>query len=74
VAGKDGVWHKAVLRHVDAGRNSLEDGAVTNSPNTLVVSSPKVAEPVRVRYLAVPGTTSVVFNELGLPLGHFETK
>ena len=74
VAGKDGVWHKAVLSHVNRDTYRLEGGSVTNGCNTLVVSSPEVATPVRARYLAIPGTVSVLFNELGLPLGHFETK
>ena len=74
VAGADGAWHKANLLHVCRDTYLLEGGSVTNGCNTLVVSSPEVVSPVKVRYLSIPGSVSVLFNELGLPLGHFETK
>lgn len=74
VAGRDGVWRKADLSQVDRDTYRLGGGTVTNGCSTLVVSSPEVAEPVRARYLSIPGSVSVLFNELGLPLGHFETK
>ena len=66
IAGKAGVWHAAKLENIDSR------GRVKGV--TLTVSSTKVPEPVKVRYLYKNRTAGTVYNEGSLPLGPFISK
>ena len=66
VAGKDGVWHDAKLENV--ANFGIVDG------KDLIVSSEKVSNPVKVRYMGKNRTAGTLFNEVTLPLGPFEVK
>ena len=66
VAGKDGVWHDAKLENV--ANFGIVDG------KDLIVSSEKVPNPVKVRYMGKNRTAGTLFNEVTLPLGPFEVK
>lgn len=63
VAGKDGVWHDAKLQNVE------KYGIVKGKD--LIISSEKVPNPVKVRYMGKNRTAGTLFNEGNLPLGPF---
>ena len=66
IAGANSVWHAAKLENVD------ERGRVKGV--TLSVSSAKVPNPVKVRYLYKNLTSGTLYNEVSLPLGPFSSK
>lgn len=66
VAGANGGWHAAKLENVD------NRGRVKGV--TLTVSSPKVSNPTKVRYLYKNRTAGTLYNEASLPLGPFISK
>ncbi|MBO7721522.1 MAG: hypothetical protein J6T01_03855 [Kiritimatiellae bacterium] len=74
LAGKDGKWHPAALAN-QIGRKTGKDGRETChgefSGVQLVLSSPEVPEPCKVRNCADP-RLAVVYNESALPIGPFE--
>jgi sialate O-acetylesterase len=59
IAGQDGKYVKAEAKIVD---------------NEVLVTSPKVAQPVSVRYCWRNGSTASLFNSAGLPALQFRTK
>jgi sialate O-acetylesterase len=59
IAGKDGKYVKAEAKIVN---------------NEVVVSSPKIKEPVTVRYCWRNGAEASLFNKEGFPAGQFRTK
>ena len=59
IAGKDGVFYPANVTIIDT---------------TLEVSSPKVKEPVNVRYAYTNGAEASLFNSAGLPAASFSTE
>ena len=60
IAGADKVFYPAT-------------GKVTNWNNKVVVSSPKVSEPVAVRYCFRNWGVGTLFNNYGIPVGPFRT-
>jgi sialate O-acetylesterase len=59
IAGKDGVFYPATVKIVN---------------ETLEISSPKVKEPVNVRYAYTNGAEASLFNSTGLPAASFSTE
>lgn len=59
IAGKDGVFYPAIAKIVN---------------ETLEISSPKVKEPVNVRYAYTNGAEASLFNSAGLPAPSFSTE
>ena len=75
VAGTNGVWEAAKIvnfRKGKDGKGNPTDTDFIDGP-TIIVASDKVAEPVRVRYMAKPRTAGTMYNEASLPLGVFES-
>ena len=74
VAGADGKWYDAKVLNYRKGKGN--DGKETDTDYidgpAIVLSSDKVSEPVRVRYMGKSKTSGTLYNEASLPLGPFE--
>ena len=74
LAGKDGRWRPAVLEN-QVGRKAGKDGRETCHGEIrgtqLILSSPEVPEPRKVRHTA-NAKLAAVYNEVALPVGPFE--
>ena len=69
---EDGKWHQAALLN-EVAVGGYRRGLVSDGP-TLTLKAEGVANPKRVRYMGRAGTAGILYNELSLPLGPFETK
>ena len=72
LCGDDGEWKAATLVN-EIATGGYRRGIVSGGPE-LVLKAEGVADPKRVRYLGRAGTAGILYNELSLPLGPFETK
>ena len=72
LCGEDGKWQSATLEN-EVAVNGYRRGIVSGGP-TLTLKAEGVANPKRVRYMGRAGTAGILYNELSLPLGPFETK
>ena len=75
LAGADGRWHPA--RIVNFRKKKDKSGTESDTDfidgPEIVLSSDKVADPAKVRYMGRPRTSGTLYNEASLPLGPFET-
>jgi len=75
VAGADGIWKPAEIENV---KNRKEAGKMHGAcrgdidGKDLIVYSPEVKEPVKLRYLYTSPFKGNLYNEVNLPLGAFE--
>lgn len=71
VAGEDGAWHSAEIVNMKVREKKpyVSNGMVEGAD--VVISSPFVKSPRKVRYLYRPPYRANLFNEAGLPLGPF---
>ncbi len=76
LAGADGTWQPAKVVNYRQGKG--KDGKVGDTDYidgpVIVLSSDKVAEPVKVRYMGKSKTAGTLYNEASLPLGPFEAR
>ena len=75
LAGEDGEWKPAVIVNFRKGTDkdgNPRDTDFIDGPE-LVLKSELVPDPVRVRYMGQPRTSSIIYNEASLPLGPFES-
>lgn len=70
LAGDDGVFHPAWIENMRKLKNAKEYRGQLDGEGILLYS-PKVANPVKVRYLHVHPWFGRITNEAGLPLGAF---
>ena len=76
LAGADDAWQPAKIVNYRQGKGKDgKDGDTDyiDGPK-IVLSSEKVAEPVKVRYMGKSRTAGTLYNEASLPLGPFEAK
>lgn len=75
LAGDDGEWHPAVI--VNFTKRTDKDGISCDTDfidgPELVLKSEQVPAPVKVRYMGQPRTSGILYNEVSLPLGPFES-